>query len=63
MNKTFEYEVVHPRWECYEVLEYEIHVDFKKLYGNDFGVLNDMVPTSVMLAEGSEVSVENKKSI
>ncbi|MEQ8303020.1 MAG: DUF2071 domain-containing protein [Cyclobacteriaceae bacterium] len=62
-DKTFEYEVVHPRWECYEVLEHEIQVGFEKVYGSDFAILNNLTPTSVMLAEGSEIAVENKRGI
>lgn len=60
---TFEYEVRHPRWEQYEVTNYKIDVDFKATYGNEFGFLNNQKPISVMLAKGSEISVENKKKI
>jgi hypothetical protein len=33
------------------------------VYGADFEFLNHLVPTSVMLAEGSEITVEGKKTI
>ena len=62
-HSSFEYEVTHPRWDCYEVLEHHIEVDFQALYGNDFSFLSNLAPTSVMLAEGSEITVENKKRI
>ena len=63
-NKTtFEYEVKHPRWEQYQVVETQIEVDFEALYGKDFGFLKNQKPTSVILAKGSEVSVENKRTI
>lgn len=62
-NKTFEYEVTHPRWQTYPVKEYEINVDFGLVYGNDFKFLNNLKPNSVMLAEGSLITVENKKTI
>lgn len=62
-NKTFEYEVTHPKWQTYNVKEYEINVDFGLVYGDDFAFLNNLKPNSVMLAEGSEITVENKKTI
>ncbi|NHN27878.1 DUF2071 domain-containing protein [Flavobacterium jejuense] len=62
-NKTFEYEVKHPRWEQYEVIATKIEVDFSSNYGSDFAHLKDLKPTSVILAKGSEVSVENKRTI
>lgn len=62
-SKTHEYEVIHPRWKAYEVLDYSLDVDFEQVYGLKFGFLNQQKPVSVMLAEGSEISVENKKEI
>jgi len=62
-SKTFEYEVTHPKWQTYNVKEYEINVDFGLVYGADFAFLNNLKPNSVMLAEGSEITVENKKNI
>jgi hypothetical protein len=58
-----EYEVTHPRWKHYEVLDYELDVDFELSYGSYFGFLNSKNPCSVMLAEGSEITVEGKKKI
>ncbi|MBF03811.1 MAG: hypothetical protein CMP76_10995 [Flavobacterium sp.] len=60
---TFEYEVKHPRWEQYKVVQTEIMVDFEAVYGSDFGFLKNIEPTSVIVAKGSEISVENKKRI
>lgn len=62
-SKTNEYEVTHPRWDVYNIEDYEIDVNFGTLYGKKFEFLNSTVPNSVMLAEGSEITVENKKSI
>jgi len=62
-KKTNEYEVTHPKWEVYEVKDYKIDIDFKAVYGSDFEMLNNSKPTSVILAEGSKITVENKKSI
>jgi uncharacterized protein len=57
---TTEYEVRHPRWEQYEVQQYKINMDFEQLYGPAFGVLNEIQPISVMLAEGSKIEVMGK---
>ncbi|MEM9548562.1 MAG: DUF2071 domain-containing protein [Bacteroidota bacterium] len=62
-SKTNEYEVTHPKWQAYHVLSYEINVDFGAVYGKEFDLLNSLNPASVMLAEGSEITVENKKKI
>ncbi len=60
---TYEYEVKHPRWKVYEVYNSEINVDFGSLYGEEFKELSTQTPDSVLLAEGSEISVENKSRI
>ena len=62
-RKTNEYEVTHPRWEAYKVNKYEIDIDFGAVYGREFEILNSIEPTSVMLAEGSEITVGNKRTI
>lgn len=61
--KSNEYEVTHPKWNVYKVKDYKIDVDFAKVYGGKFDFLNSLKPNSVMLAEGSEIAVENKKVI
>lgn len=60
---TYEYEVKHPRWNQLNVTDSRVHVDFERVYGSEFGFLNNQQPTSVLLAVGSEVSVENKKKL
>ncbi|MBE9600857.1 YqjF family protein [Pedobacter sp. MC2016-24] len=60
---TNEYEVKHPKWEQYQVKDYSIEVDFGLVYGEHFTFLNGQAPVSVMLAEGSEISVEKKRII
>jgi len=62
-SKTTEYEVRHPKWEVYDVKNYEVQVDFAANYGADFEFLNIATPTSVMLAEGSLISIEGKNII
>lgn len=60
---TFEYQVNHPRWEIYPILDYNINVNFEKVYGKPFALLNEMSPRSILLAEGSHVTVEKKRKI
>lgn len=60
---TFEYEVTHPRWEQFEVLNHRIDIDFEKNYGTDFKFLQTQKPTSIFLAEGSKITVKNKRKI
>jgi len=62
-KETVEYEVAHPKWESYPVINYNIDCDFEGLYGSSFGYLSEIQPDSVMLAEGSEIAVFNKRII
>jgi hypothetical protein len=63
-NKTTnEYEVKHPPWQQYAVKDYTLELDFGSLYGKAFEPLNGRSPDSIMLAEGSAVSVEGKRQI
>ncbi|RZJ70054.1 DUF2071 domain-containing protein [Flavobacterium sp.] len=57
---TFEYEVKHPRWQQFEVSDFKIDVDFEAVYGEQFAFMKDLEPASVFLADGSQISVENK---
>lgn len=61
--KTSEYAVEHPAWKVYKVLNTRVDIDFKLNYGEDFSTLNSKEPFSVILAEGSEISVGNKRII
>ena len=62
-KKTNEYEVTHPKWEAYKVTDFKIDVDYGAVYGSEFEIVNSMEPASVMLTEGSEITVESKKTI
>jgi uncharacterized protein YqjF (DUF2071 family) len=62
-TKTFEYEVVHPSWRQLKISKYAVDIDFEANYGSQFKHLKDLKPTSVILAEGSEAAVKNKKTI
>lgn len=51
------YRVEHPRWRVYPGPRVKMDVDFAALYGEEWGMLNEARPESVVLAEGSGVSV------
>jgi hypothetical protein len=61
--KTLEYQVEHPRWQVHPMIEYMIDLDFGKVYGDRFSFLKNEKPTSVFLAQGSEITVNNSSSI
>jgi uncharacterized protein YqjF (DUF2071 family) len=56
-GSTSAYEVQHPRWQTYPITHHNINVDFATLYGPAFAHLNHAQPNSILLAEGSAVSV------
>ena len=56
-RSTAEYPVEHPRWSVYPVRNFEIKADFGAMYGPAFASLKAQEPDSVLLAEGSAVTV------
>lgn len=58
---TGEYSVEHPRWNIYPVTNFSYTIDFQQLYGDAFAFLNEVQPDSLFVAEGSEVSVYERK--
>jgi uncharacterized protein YqjF (DUF2071 family) len=60
-NKTEEFQVEHPQWDIYPIESYSIDCNFKTLYGDEFGFLNNAKPASVFLAEGSPSIIFTKK--
>lgn len=60
-SESQEYKVNHPRWKINQVLDYSIKCDFTSMYGDDFAFLEHQHPASVMVAEGSNVSVNWKR--
>lgn len=60
-KKTVEYEVKHPRWHQYQVLDYGVNVDFKTVYGKEFAFLQDLKAASCFVAKGSKISIESKR--
>jgi uncharacterized protein YqjF (DUF2071 family) len=62
-HKTTEYEVVHPSWQIHPIIDFEIDADFVDLYGQAFAFLAYTKPSSVFMADGSEVSVLKGQTI
>jgi uncharacterized protein YqjF (DUF2071 family) len=58
-----EYKVNHPRWQVNKVTDYSIRCDFKSMYGSDFSFLNNYQPDSVILAQGSPVTINWKRTL
>lgn len=56
-KRTSQYQVEHPRWKTYPVKSHQIKVRFGDLYGAEFSLLKDALPDSIMLAEGSKITV------
>ena len=56
-----EYRVDHPAWQTFAVESCEIKCDYKAIYGKSFAFLSEVMPSSVLLARGSAVSVKWKR--
>ena len=60
---TSEYAVHHPRWNMYPILSHNVDANLGSLYGQAFASLNAATPASILLAEGSAVSVSSGRSL
>ncbi len=61
-RESQEYKVNHERWLVNAVKDYSIDCDFTQMYGKSFSFLNKARPHSVIVAEGSPVTVNWKRS-
>ena len=61
--RTSQYQVEHPRWQTYTVKSHQIKVRFGHLYGSEFNILKETSPDSIMLAEGSKITVRGANKI
>ncbi len=61
-QKSQEYKINHPRWQVLKVLDYAINCDFKAMYGASFSALSNQIPDSVIVAEGSKITVNWKRT-
>ena len=60
---SFEYAVQHPAWKVHPVKNYSIDCDFTAVYGEAFAFLQNAIPHSVFMAEGSAVTVLHKRRL
>ena len=60
-NRSQEYRINHPRWMVNDVLEAFVNCDFAAMYGETFAQLSTKAPKSVIIAEGSAISVDWKR--
>jgi len=60
-SSTQEYKIHHPKWMTHKILNSQIDCDFRSMYGDSFSILNNQTPESILLAEGSQVSVNWKR--
>jgi uncharacterized protein len=58
-QQTMEFGVEHPKWELYPVKDFQLDVDFGKVFGERWAFMNGMEPESVYLAEGAPVKIFN----
>jgi uncharacterized protein YqjF (DUF2071 family) len=56
-----EYQVTHPQWRVHPVSSFSYACDTAALYGAEFVPMLQQTPLSVLLAEGSAISVMPKK--
>lgn len=56
-GRLLRYEVEHPVWACHRVRDWSIEVDWWRIYGEAWSAMNEARPLSVMLAQGSAISV------
>ncbi|MBN8646177.1 MAG: DUF2071 domain-containing protein [Planctomycetes bacterium] len=52
------YQVRHSRWRTHAPVSNRIEIDWKRLYGAEWGFLSGARPDSVIIAEGSAVEVD-----
>lgn len=62
-NQTYEYQVTHPRWQQYEVTKNLSKINFEGVYGKEFAFIKDLEPTSIFLAVGSPITIEDKRKL
>ena len=56
-KQTTEYQVNHPKWNIHKVVKYMLSCDLNLLYGDEIASAMAQAPSSVFLADGSEVSI------
>jgi uncharacterized protein len=55
--RTSAYQVEHPRWNVFPVIEYSVNCDVAALYGPEFAQFMNGEPHSIFMADGSQIKV------
>ena len=63
VRRTSEYEVVHPSWSIFPVNTYDVQCNIAKLYGSQFAPFFEQPPSSVFLADGSDVTIKSGAAV
>ena len=61
VDRTSEYHVIHSSWNTHQVVTSEIRCNVAGLYGNAFKEYLSKPPVSVFMADGSAVSIHERK--
>jgi uncharacterized protein YqjF (DUF2071 family) len=62
-DNTLSYEVSHPVWETRTLLDVKLNFDFARVYGEEWGFLNDLDPHFPLFAVGSAIKVYHPLSL
>ena len=60
-DNSQEYRIAHPKWVTNNIVSHDIRCDFGAMYGSAFANLNSKAPDSIILAEGSSVTIDWKR--
>jgi uncharacterized protein len=60
-SQTEQYNINHPKWLINKVIDFQIDCNFEEMYGKEFALLSKKIPDSIMIAEGSNISVKWKR--
>jgi uncharacterized protein len=56
-DKTLEFEVQHRPWKIYPALSFDMKLDTKTIYGEEFSTCFTQTPLTVFLMDGSETKI------
>ncbi len=62
-GRTISYQVIHPHWDIYPLLDWEVDLDWGAVYGPEWAFLHAAQPASTVFAVGSAVKVYLKRSL
>ena len=63
LGRTISYQVIHPHWDIYPLLDWQVDLDWAAVYGPQWAFLQAAQPYSTVFAVGSAVQVYLKRSL